>query len=239
MSDRGFYHGTALSFLEGVQNVGVLGGSFDPVHFGHLMLAEEAIKQAGLERVLFMPTKIQPFKQDVFVSPAEDRIAMLKLATEGDESFGVTSMETDAEGVSYTIFSLRKLRDAVSALSVIAPEFSCNREPEADSRPKSQIWFILGADMFMNLHKWYMSDELLTEFAFVCGLRAGTPRREVEDYAKTLTTKYGTKTVVLDNNLLEISSTEIRRLVRVGASAKGLLPEVVREYIEERRLYND
>jgi nicotinate-nucleotide adenylyltransferase len=197
--------------------IGVLGGSFDPVHCGHLLLAEAAIEQAGLDRVLFMPTHVQPFKQDAAVSPAEDRLAMLTLATADNEKLGVTRVEIDEAGVSYTILSLRKLREEADA---------------ADS-----IWFILGADMFVNLHKWYLKEELLTEFSFVTGLRPGADRTAFDACAADLSARYGTKIVVIENRQFDVSSTEIKQRARDGRSIRYLVPDRVREYIDERRLY--
>ncbi|MDR0852150.1 MAG: nicotinate-nucleotide adenylyltransferase [Clostridiales Family XIII bacterium] len=197
--------------------LGVLGGSFDPVHYGHLLLAEEALEQAGLDRVIFMPTHVQPFKQDASVSPVEDRLAMLSLAVGTHEKLGITTVEIDEPGVSYTIFSLRKLRE----------------EANADD----SIWFILGADMFVNLHKWYLSNELLTEFSFVAGMRPGSDQAAFAYYAAKLNVTYETEIAVIENRQFDVSSTEIRQRVRERRSVRYLIPDPVREYIDAHGLY--
>ncbi|MDR1778748.1 MAG: nicotinate (nicotinamide) nucleotide adenylyltransferase [Clostridiales Family XIII bacterium] len=204
--------------MSGGVRVGVLGGSFDPVHTGHLILAEEALQALALTRVLFMPTYIQPFKQDAEVSPAAERLNMLTLATAGNEALGVTTVELDAGGVSYTINSLRALKDEYGG--------------------EAEIFFLLGADMFVNLEKWYLAKELLSEFSFGVGYRPGQANETVlADMRDRLTETYGAKISLIKNRQIDISSSEIRRRVREGVSIRYLVPDAVCAYIHEAGLY--
>ena len=134
------------------ERIGVFGGTFDPVHMGHLLFAEAALEQAGLSKILFMPAHIQPFKQGEKVLSDDDRLRMLRLATRDNPCFEVSTIETDKGGVSYTIDSLRELRT--------------QKEP-------SPLCFILGADMYKNIGKWKEADALLREFDIIVGLRPG------------------------------------------------------------------
>lgn len=93
-----------------MRRIGVLGGTFDPVHRGHISLAQDAMEQANLDEVIFMPAKLQPFKAHEEVTPAEDRIAMLRLATEYLHGLTLSTIEMDMEGLSYTYLSLRKIK---------------------------------------------------------------------------------------------------------------------------------
>jgi nicotinate-nucleotide adenylyltransferase len=198
------------------KRIGVLGGTFDPVHYGHLLLAEGAERAAFLDKVLFMPTHIQPFKQDARVTDDADRVAMLRLAIAGDEKFEVTDVELKRGGVSYTIDSLRRLH----------AEYG-----EAEAK----WFFIVGADMYLSLGKWREHDSLMREFAFVVGRRPGQYRTEeaTERYRR----EYGTAIVTADNAWADVSSTEIRRRVASGEDIGGLTPDPVIRYIEEHGLY--
>ena len=189
--------------------IGVFGGTFDPVHIGHLIFADAAREQAGLSNVLFMPANIQPFKQDDLVAP-DDRIRMLRLATAGNPYFGVTTVETDKGGVSYTIDSLREL-DA---------EF-----------PGRGICFIIGVDMFLNLWKWKEADTLIREFDFAVGARPGYDLQAAEEAAEDLRKTHGARIDIVKNPLMEFSSTEIRRRLASGESIRYHVPESVRRFL--------
>jgi nicotinate-nucleotide adenylyltransferase len=193
--------------------IGVFGGSFDPVHIGHLLVAETAIEQLALSRVLFMPTNIQPFKQDVNVTPADDRVRMLRLATKSNPRFAVSTIETDRAGVSYTIDSLHTLRE----------------------RTGNEIVFLLGADMLKMIGQWSRASELLSEFSLAVGLRPGTNREEVTAHAETLRAQYGTVITFLDNIPINISSTALRARMKNGESVRYLIADPVRIYLEVRR----
>ncbi|GHU61955.1 hypothetical protein AGMMS49983_02570 [Clostridia bacterium] len=193
--------------------IGVFGGSFDPVHIGHLLVAETALEQLALSQVLFMPTNIQPFKQDAKVTPADDRVRMLRMAIKNNPFFEISTIETDRAGVSYTIDSLYALRE----------------------RTGSEIAFILGADMLKTISQWSRAPELLSEFPLAIGVRPGEDMEKVRAYADELRTQYGTAITPLDNIPINISSTELRARMKNGESVRYLVPDSVRIYLDVRR----
>jgi len=189
--------------------IGVLGGSFDPIHTGHLILAENARTQASLSRVLFMPTSIQPFKQGAAVSPNDERAAMINFALRGNPDFELTRVEFDRGGVSYTIDSLRELK----------------------SESGAKIAFILGTDMFLMVEKWRNADELLREFDLIVGIRPGHLCDEAEAFAEKLRKEYGTRIDFVGSSNIELSSSELREKLAAGGSIRYLVPEDVRRYL--------
>jgi nicotinate-nucleotide adenylyltransferase len=201
-----------------LKNIGIFGGSFDPVHSGHLLLAEEVAEQAKQDRILFMPTRIQPFKQDVRVSSPKDRLAMLSIAAQDNEVLGVTDVELARSEVSYTILSLRRLRDTFGK--------------------EAQLSFVIGSDMFLNMEKWYEAPELLREFPVIVGLRPGSDA-QVADYAHRLERLHGATVTTVRNRMFDVSSTDIRERVRAGRSIRYLVPPGVRTYIYESKLYTE
>jgi nicotinate-nucleotide adenylyltransferase len=196
---------------------GVFGGSFDPVHNAHLAAAERAAEAAALDRLLFMPVCAQPFKLGAGLSEGAHRMAMLRLATDGDARFGTTDTELARGGVSYTIDSLRAIRDGGARTG--------------------EIFFLLGADMLLMIEKWHRADELLREFSFVAARRPGSGDEEAARCAERLRLRYGTRVILMDNPPMDISSSEIRRRVRAGESSEGLVPASVGEYIYAKGLY--
>ena len=191
------------------------------MHVGHLLLAEAALTQAGLDKALFMPAHIQPFKQDVQTLPDDDRIRMLRLAIADNPRFGVTTVEADTGGVSYTIDSLRALRDGFAA-----------RNSQAGTQTGApRLCFIIGTDMFLNIEKWKDSDSLVREFDFAVGVRPGYRHDEAVLMAQRLRESSGTRVDLIDNPPIELSSTEIRSRVLNGDSIRYRVPESVRRYL--------
>ena len=190
--------------------IGVFGGTFDPVHIGHLLLAEAARAQAGLSQVLFMPAHIQPFKQDAETFPDEDRVRMLRLAIKDNPGFGVTTVETDKGGVSYTIDSLRTLKAELGG---------------------ARLCFIVGTDMFLTIDQWKETDSLIREFDFAVGVRTGYLHEDAVRKADSLKELHGARIDLIDNAPIELSSTEIRDRVRKGSTIRYLVPESVRRYL--------
>lgn len=202
-----------------MDKIGILGGTFDPVHYGHLILAEQARAEASLDRVVFMPAMVQPFKLNVKTAGGDHRYAMLQIATAGNPHFSVSRMELDKPEISYTINTLN----------------DCRAELGADT----ELYFIIGTDAFLNLEKWYAAEDLLEGFSFVIGTRPGYKEQELKTLIGRLRAQYGTKIIEINNPEVEISSTDIKNRVREGKSIKYLLPESVEEYIHKNRLYLD
>ena len=202
-----------------MKRIGILGGTFDPVHCGHIHLAEDAMKQGGLDEVIFIPARLQPFKLGKKITSGEDRLAMLQLATEHTPGFAVSSYELDAEGVSYTYLTLRALQ----------------KEYGEDAR----LYFITGTDAFLKIELWMMAEELLTNYGFLIGTRPGYREDELAECIARVREKFNTEVVNINNTKYDISSTQIREKIRSGESAERLLPENVEAYIRARGLYED
>jgi nicotinate-nucleotide adenylyltransferase len=214
--------GDACSFLKVgkvMKKIGILGGTFDPVHYGHLILAEQARTEASLDRVVFMPAKVQPFKLHTEITGGEHRYAMLLAAVAGNPYFSVSRRELDAPGISFTINTLK----------------DCRSESGADT----ELCFIVGTDSFLSLESWYSSEELLKGFVFIVGTRPGYKEQELKALAGRLAAEYGTRIVGINNSEVEISSTDIKKRIREGKSIRYLLPESVENYIYANGLYRE
>ena len=200
-----------------MNKIGVFGGTFDPVHYGHIHLAEQALNECKLSEVLVVPVKIQPFKQDQHPAPATERFNMAKLAFAGRDNISVSDVELKRNGISYTIDTLREIKKTRGSDTVIA--------------------FILGADSFLKIEKWKGSDELLTDYSFIIGTRPGYRREELDSLISRLEKSYGTDVVTIKNKQIPASSTGIKEMIKSGKSCKGIIPPDVERYIHANGLY--
>jgi nicotinate-nucleotide adenylyltransferase len=194
--------------------LGVMGGTFDPIHYGHLVAAEAARVAFQLERVLFIPNRLPPHKKDYRVSEPKHRYLMAVLATITNQHFDVSRMELDRDGVSYTIDTLCELRRAYG--------------------PEAELHFISGADAILDLLSWKNVDELLALCYFIAATRPGY---ELSEQLQRLQEKYPNRVFRVEVPALAISSTDIRRRVRAAMPIKYLLPESVEYYIYKNDLY--
>ncbi len=198
----------ALTTLRAVK-IGFLGGSFDPVHFGHLMAAQDAYEQFNLDRLVLVPAAQAPLKPNDVQSSADDRLAILRAATEWDKRFEISDFELRRGGVSYTIDSARHFRALY---------------------PEDELYWIIGGDQLPQLHLWKAITELAQFVEFICLERPGFP-------VKPPTAIPGLRLHRCDGHLLAISSTELRERVRKNLSLDYFLPHKAIVYIKERCLY--
>lgn len=202
------------------KKIGILGGTFDPVHNGHLSLAEGVKERMGLEEVLFVPSGIPPHKKDREVTPARHRLAMVKLAIEGREDFSLSELEVERQGYSYTVDTLKELRRIYHEKSGTIPDF----------------YFIIGADVVPELTTWRNYQEVFALCNFAAVLRPGYDRgffkRDVDRMRRL-----GSKIFPVEIATADVSSSEIRRMIAEGKDVTGLLPEKVYNYIREMGLY--
>lgn len=200
--------------------IAVFGGSFDPVHNGHVQLAEAAINELALDLILLMPAYIQPFKRDRRAEFSKDRINMLNLAFTGFEHCKVSSYEIDKGGISYSIDTLRHLR----------------REFE---NGENKLYFIMGSDSLFSVEDWKKGDELLREFAVIVGDRPDEGGRLLRQSAEALTNKYGAEIFILNAVMPDISSSSIRDLIESGSfsEVRDLIPCSVFNYIIAKGMY--
>lgn len=210
-------------------SLGVLGGTFNPVHRAHLRLAAVARERLGLERVILVPAGDPPLKSSGIASAAH-RLAMLELAVDDVERLEISTIEIEREGKSYTVHTLEALRAAY---------------------PDRRLWFVLGADALAQLDLWYQRDRLLELASFAVAQRPGSarelaelvPERLAEAFAKPAPDRWvhasGQELVVLPFDPLDVSATEVRRRVARGEPIDDLVPGPVARYIAEQGLYRE
>lgn len=198
-----------MSSLDGKRRIGIMGGTFDPIHNGHLVCAEEARWQFGLDEVLFIPAGHPWQKRQV--SPAEDRYMMTLRATATNQHFSVSRIEIDRGGPTYTA-------DTLSQLS----EFYGD---------EVELSFITGADAVMGILSWKDPEVVLSQARFIAAMRPNF------DLAKLDLDRFGDRVAFMEIPALAISSTDIRRRVSEGRPIRYLVPREVATYIEERNLY--
>jgi nicotinate-nucleotide adenylyltransferase len=196
--------------------LGILGGTFNPPHIGHLICGQEALRELGLERVMLVPARIPPHKPVEHEPGAEHRLALCRLAVAGDERFAVSDVELRREGPSYTVDTLRQLR--VHA-------------------PHDELVLILGGDIAAGLPSWRMPERVLELATVAVAKRRGTARGEVERALASL--PGGERARFFQMPRIGVSSTMLRRRVRAGQPIRYLVTEPVREYIEAHGLYRD
>jgi len=198
--------------------LGIFGGSFDPVHYGHLLLAECCREQLGLERVWFLPTGIAPHKQDQQATPGRHRAAMLELAIAGHEAFAVHRYEVQREGVSYTVDSLEHFHA---------------------EDPSRELFLLVGADMLHDLPHWRAADRVC-ELAMVAAVhRPGNGEPDFDCLAPVASPE---RIALFRRHQVEmpamgLSATDLRERVSAGRSIRYRTPRAVEKYIGTHRLY--
>ena len=192
--------------------LGIFGGSFDPPHVGHLLVAVDAFEALDLDKLIFVPAAIQPLKSDLVAAAAHHRLAMVRLLVGADERFAVDAVEIERAGLSYT----------VDTLETFAQRF-----------PNSERFFLVGEDAMAAFGKWKNPQQIL-KLARVAILRRA---REGESAALERSSEQSDGTITLETRLVDVSSTEIRERVRAGKSIRGFVPESVAAFIEAERLY--
>ncbi|MEG0391500.1 MAG: nicotinate-nucleotide adenylyltransferase [Anaerovoracaceae bacterium] len=200
-----------------MRRIGIIGGTFDPVHRGHISLALDAKEQGDLDEVMFMPAKLQPFKLDKAVSDGEMRLAMLRLAIQYIPGLTVSTVEMDMEGISYTYRTLREVGKGLA--------------------PEDKLYFITGTDTYLKLGIWKEAEALLAENAFIVGERPGYKSTDLRECKKLYEETFGTETILINNKRLDISATEIRERIEQGEMICDLVPEGVGRFIYEHKLY--
>ena len=201
-----------------MRRIGIMGGTFDPIHYGHLVAAEEARCQFGLEKVIFIPAGHPPHKVSRKISDACHRLAMTRLAIESNPFFTASAIEIERPGLSYTINTVRDMRSTY---------------------PLADIYFITGADAVLEILSWKHIDELLDQCCFIAAKRPGYRLGRLKAKLPGLRREQFRRITVMEVPALAISSTDIRQRVQTGRPIKYLLPEAVEKYIGEQGLYRE
>jgi nicotinate-nucleotide adenylyltransferase len=197
--------------------LGVFGGSFDPIHYGHLLLAECCRDARRLDRVLFMPTAVPPHKQDCVLSAAEHRVAMIELAIGGNPGFAVSRYEVERGGVNYTVDTLAHLHA---------------------EQPDAELFFLMGADMLVDLPHWRNAARVC-ELALPIVVRRGAAEPDFE-CLRTIALPERVAEIrrqQVEMPAVALSSTEIRRRVAAGQSVRYQTPAAVEQYLLGHGLY--
>lgn len=198
-----------------MKKYGIFGGSFNPIHYGHLMICEYIKEEMGLDKVIFIPTGNPPHK-DLEVS-AEDRYEMVRLAISPNPDFEISDIETTRDKMSYTVDTIRELKKIYR---------------------EEKLYFLIGLDSLFQLKTWMKIGDLSQEIEFVVALRPGyLDREEVNKEIDFLRENFGTKINLINTPLYEISSTDLRDRIREGKSLRYLIPKKVLDYIEESGFY--
>jgi len=198
------------------KRIGILGGTFNPIHLGHLLMAQDVMEQVNLDCVKFIPSAAPPHKTVNKLASGRDRLHMIKLAIRDDSGFEVDDLEIKRGGISYTVDTLTELR---------------RRSPQAD------LYFIIGADSLRELHLWREVERLVTLCTFVTVPRPGFEPKPVIDPRLDASTRRRLRQHVLRGHSCDIASREIRARVASGRSIRYLVPDAVHQYIRRRRLY--
>jgi nicotinate-nucleotide adenylyltransferase len=212
--------------------IGIFGGTFDPIHYGHLRAAEEARESFGLQKILFLPSARPPHKRGRVVSSSHHRLEMVRRAVAGNPNFHVSDLECNRPGLSYSVETLHALRGEVG--------------------PLADLYFLLGADAFLEIQTWRSCPELFELSHWVVMGRPGARSRgrmalpvflrgafSYDRPRDCYTHPSGHTLCFRKFRCLEISGTEIRDLARAGRSLRYLVPPAVEDYVWEHRLYGE
>ena len=191
------------------KKIGILGGTFDPIHLGHLVLAEQVAEKLKLDQVIFIPCLRSPHKTRQKLSPAQDRLRMTQLALEDNPSFSVSDIELKRKGLSYTVDTLKELKNL---------------------HPNSQIYFLTGSDVLDELGAWKHPEQIYRLAKVVIATRPGFDKFDRRN-------RFAKKSIVVPITGIDVSSSEIRRRVKMGKSIKYLVPSGVEDYIRKKKLY--
>jgi len=196
--------------------IGVLGGTFDPVHNAHLIIVEEVLKKFALMEVIFVPAGQPWLKTDHPITPAEHRLAMLCLALAGKPHFTISEMELEREGPSYSADTLAELKSRFG--------------------DKTELYFILGWDSLNQLPRWHEPARIVSLCTLVAVHRPGVPRPDLTALDAKIP-GISDKVIILDTPSEDISATDIRERVKKGEDISHLAPAPVAEYIKKHNLY--
>ncbi len=192
----------------------VFGGSFNPIHYGHLLLADEVLEALGLDRILFVPAAVPPHKPPGRLAPAADRYEMVRLATAGHPRFEVSDVELRRAGPSYTVDTLAELRI-----------------------PRADLFLLLGSETFLDLLTWREPRRLAELARLVVVPRVGSAFDPDSAAAQKVVREIGQEPLIVRATSLPISASDLRRRVREGRSLAYRVPDAVLAHIRARRLY--
>lgn len=199
-----------------MEKIGIMGGSFNPIHLGHLILAENARYSCQLNRIIFIPTGEHPFKNGSNRPSASDRLEMVKMAIQDNPFFELSDIEIKREGMCYTLDTVRELESIF---------------------PKAAFYLITGADIIFELDRWYEKEKLFKKLHFLTAHRPGYDHSELDKHIDRLKKEFGLKIKKITVPEIDISSSAIREKLLCDEPVKYMIPENVENYIFENSLY--
>lgn len=200
-----------------MSKIGIMGGTFNPIHFAHLILAESAYEQFSLDKIIFMPSKNPPHKSHEEIVSDELRSNMIQLAIEGNPHFEFSGLELNREGTTYTYETIEEL---------------------TKEYPNNEYYFILGADSLFDFEKWRNPVRILELTNIVAAGRDHLSENKMKKQIEYLSEKYNANIYLLKTPNMDISSQMLRKKVKIGETIRYYLPDVVEQYIIEHKLYS-
>lgn len=199
-----------------MKKIGIMGGTFNPIHFGHLFLAENAYEQLGLDKVWFIPSKNPPHKRKPEDITEQQRIDMIQLAIQENPHFELSTLELEREGITYTADTMKILRE---------------------QNPDIAYYFIIGADSLFLMDQWYQPQVIFDNCAIAAANRDNADQSALEKQVQLLKKQFNANIILIDMPTMQVSSCNIRERVAERKSIRYYLPGSVREYIESKHLY--
>lgn len=197
---------------------GIMGGTFNPIHMGHLIMAEAARETCGLEKIIFMPSGNPYMKNAASILDGRLRAKMVELAIYDHPRFTLSMLEVEREGATYTCDTLKTLKEM---------------------HPEEEYYFILGADSLFSIETWYKPEMIFHDCVIVAACRGEESLLEIQKKAEELQDRYGAEIILLPERRIDLSSSEIRERLKAGRSVRYMIPEKVLKYIEDNSLYKD
>lgn len=199
-----------------MKKTGIMGGTFNPIHYGHLLLAEEARKYCNLDEVLFIPSGNSYMKDTTEILDGKIRAAMTAAAIEDNPYFSLSTIELDREGATYTCDTLREL----NAL-----------------HPDTAYYFIMGADSLFTIERWKNPEEIMEMCTLIAAARGEKSEVAIQEKADELKKRFQAETLILPPRQIDLSSSEIRGKIKKEESVRYMVPDQVFSYIQKHHLY--
>lgn len=199
-----------------MREIGIMGGTFNPIHIGHLMLAEWAMDAAELDEIWIIPTGVTPGKAERGVLPGEERLHMAELAIRGNDRMRCLDVEVKRQGYTYTYETLEQLKNAF---------------------PDVKFYFISGADCLFSMENWKCPEKIFQSCTLIAAVRNDVSMESIEEKREELLRKFGGEIFLLPFARMSVSSSEIRQRVAEGKSIRYMVPDSVKKYIDEKGFY--
>ena len=200
-----------------MKKVGIMGGTFNPIHNGHLLIAENACEQFGLDEIRFIPTGKSPHKQGQHILDGADRMHMVQLAIAGNPAFLADDRELRSDRLSYSYLTLEQMHEEA---------------------PENELYFIMGGDSLRDFKTWYHPERICRVATLVAAIRDRCNMKHLQMYADELHELYAADIRLLDTPNLSVTSSELRQRIAEGRSVRYQVPDAVRDYIIEKQLYH-